>query len=104
MVGTNKQDGGILIGTETALLLKMLRNGDISDGIDMAFTEQYLKMRCPAWFTPLSPSLCASFIINKYGLDEAENDRDRTRRLLEFFGKMFQGSVIALTALLTIAL
>lgn len=86
MSGINEQDGGIILGTDTTPFAAAL-NMTLDNGISLKFARQYLKNRCPTWFTPFSAELCTEFVVNTYGLDSTDDDKERLILLVAFLSK-----------------
>ena len=85
MSGLNGQEGLLIYPPDTEVYA-MLNNYSIAEGVDNAFTKDYLIYRCKTQYAPQSPNLCADYITNVYKLNEAADDRDRAVRLVEFLG------------------
>lgn len=88
MSGINEQDGGIILGTDTTPFAAAL-NMTLDNGISLKFARQYLNNRCPTWFTPFSAELCTEFVVNTYGLDSTDDDKERLIRLVAFLNEAF---------------
>ena len=85
MSGFNGQEGLLIYAVDVGIY-SMMTNNSIAEGIDENFTKDYLFYRCKTQITPQSPHLCVNYIINVYKLDEAIDNNDRARRLIEFLG------------------
>ncbi|XP_067929974.1 bile salt-activated lipase-like [Watersipora subatra] len=88
LIGMNGDEGGIVLATDTAMYAAMTGR-TIEHGISSSFTREYLTSACPRWFTPFSAELCADFIINNYGLEEVDDDKERLLLLKRFLGEAF---------------
>lgn len=83
--GMNGQEGA------TQLLFDLggfaaTKNKTIANGVSMELARDFLRSRCASMLTPLSPDLCAEFVIKTYRLEYTRSDRDRAVRLADFIG------------------
>lgn len=58
------------------------------NGTSMAYVKHALSHHCQR-VNPLSAHLCVWFLINTYGLDSANDDKERGRRFADMLGKNY---------------
>jgi len=58
----------------------------LTEGVDMELVTRVVTEMCVDRQSVESPTLCTAHIIRLYGLEEAGDDLERARRLVEFFG------------------
>ena len=95
LAGFNGQEGGVWWAYSVAPFLAAL-NTTTDNGIDLEQVTTFLQHRCQSMVTPLSANLCSQFIINNYLLNNATDDQDRARNLIEYLGKVLTYMLVGL--------
>lgn len=86
MAGFNGQEGGIMVALLVASQLRQ-RNESLDDGCSLEMVTESLMGACSLYVTDQAPELCAHFYIQAYGLDTAEDNKERTVRFGYLLGK-----------------
>ncbi|KAF6023162.1 ces3 [Bugula neritina] len=81
LAGFNGQEGGAIYVKYSMKYPKIL-----TEGVDMELVTRVVTEMCVDRQSVESPTLCTAHIIRLYGLEEAGDDLERARRLVEFFG------------------
>lgn len=83
MAGFNGQEGLLTL----AKLLSDVANKSVADnGYPLDMARDAVDKLCRI-LTPMSVNMCTDFLMELYGIDSAQDNRDRAIKMIDMFGK-----------------
>lgn len=84
MAGFNGQEGGVFFA-EIDQSAKSV-NDSVENGTSLQFIENVMLPHICSTVSPLATGLCQYYIANEYGLMVTNDDVERGRRLVDYYG------------------
>lgn len=86
IIGFNADEGNIIV-IEFGLSSDPPTDQDINEGLSLDYVSRLVRDRLCTQTTPLSVGLCLDYVMDLYGLNSTDDDKERARRYTQFAGR-----------------